>query len=80
METVVSQYVSYIGHHHDFFRNCICSVSVAYFLEIIRKHVFTTSNIKIMKNRGRRTKFKKVLQEEIGTNFVKENTDFRFKQ
>ena len=51
MATVVSQHVRHLGRHLGIFKNYIFRKSATNFTGISRKHVFLTSNRKIIENR-----------------------------
>ena len=53
--TSVSQHVCHLGRHLGFFKNFILGKTAAIFLEMSRKHVFTTSK-NIIKNKMEKKK------------------------
>ena len=64
MVTVVLQHVRHLGRHLGFFKISIFSKTAGNFLEISRKHVFTTSsNRNTIKNRVRKKKLEEILSE-----------------
>ena len=62
MATAVSQHVRHLG----FFKTFIFSKTVANFLKISRKHVFTASNSNIIKNRVEKKKSEQILSKGQG--------------